>query len=215
MAAIDFPNSPSTNDTFTVGGKTYVYDGTAWVLSGNGYVARSLVDAKGDILTATADNTVARLAVGTNDHVLTADSAVANGVKWAAVSVGTSNITNNAVTQEKLADRVVGSAEMDNLTLNAQTGTTYTLVLTDAHKLVTLNNASPITLTIPTNASVAFETGDQVNLLQLGAGQVTIGGAGVTLRSEGSKLKIKGQYALVTVVKINTDEWVVLGNTAA
>ena len=103
-----------------------------------------------------------------------------------------------------------------NLDYNAQTGTTYTLALTDAGKLVTLNNASAITLTVPANSSVAFSVGDQINLLQLGAGQVTVAGAGgVTIRSEGSKLKLKGQYATATCVKIDTDEWVLLGNTAA
>ena len=188
---------------------------------------------KGDLLVTTG-SVLNRLAVGTNDHVLTADSAATNGVKWAQVAAGglasdavttakildsnvtTAKIADNAVTQAKLADRVVGSAEYDSLSLNAQTGTTYTLVLADAHKVVTLSNASPITLTIPTEASVAFEVGDQVNLLQLGAGQVTVAGAsGVTIRSEGSKLKIKAQYGLVTLVKIAADEWVLLGNTAA
>jgi urease beta subunit len=124
-------------------------------------------------------------------------------------------IASDAVTQAKIADRAVGSAELDNLTLNAQTGTSYTLVLTDAHKLVTLSNASGITLTIPTNSSVAFDIGDQVNIVQLGAGQVTVGGAGVTLRSQGSKLKLNGIYSAATLLKINTDEWVLVGNTAA
>jgi hypothetical protein len=177
---------------------------------------------KGDLLVTTG-SALNRLAVGANDTVLAADSSYANGVAWKQIpaaglatdSVITAKIQDNAVTQAKLADRVVGSAEYDNMTLNAQTGTSYTLVLADAHKLVTLSNASAITLTIPTNASVAFEIGDQVNLLQLGAGQVTVGGAGVTIRSEGSKLKLKGQYAAATCVKIGTDEWVLLGNTAA
>jgi hypothetical protein len=102
-----------------------------------------------------------------------------------------------------------------NLTLNAQTGTTYTLVLTDSAKVVTLSNASAITLTVPTNASVAFAIGAQVNLVQLGAGQVTVSGAGVTLRSQGSKLKLNGQYSAATLLKIATDEWVLVGNTAA
>jgi Tfp pilus assembly protein PilW len=103
-----------------------------------------------------------------------------------------------------------------NLDFNPQTGTTYTLVLADAGKLVSLTNASSITLTIPTNTSVAFSIGDQVNLYQGGTGQVTVAGAGgVTLRSQGSKTKMFGQYSLATLLKIGTDEWVLLGNTAA
>ena len=127
-------------------------------------------------------------------------------------SGGSLTIANNAITQAKIADRAVGSAELDNLTLNAQSGTTYTLALTDAHKLVTFSASASTTLTIPTNSSVAFDIGDQVNILQLGAGQITISGAGVTIRSEGSKTKTRGQYALATLIKIGTDEWVLIGN---
>ena len=124
-------------------------------------------------------------------------------------------IASDAVTQAKIADRAVGSTELTNLSLNAQTGTTYTLALSDAQKLVTLTNASAITLTVPTNSSVAFTIGDQVNIVQLGAGQVTVGGAGVTLRSQGSKLKLNGIYSAATLIKIDTNEWVLVGNTAA
>jgi hypothetical protein len=188
---------------------------------------------KGDLL-ATDGSALNRLAVGTNDYVLKADSSATNGVAWgqiAAAGIATdavitakiqdsavtaAKIADNAVTQAKLADRAVGSAELDNLTLNAQTGTTYTLVLTDANKFITLSNASAITLTVPPNSSVAFETGDQVNLMQLGAGQVTItAGSGVTIRSAGSKLKTNAQYAVATLVKIDTDTWVAVGNLAA
>lgn len=97
---------------------------------------------------------------------------------------------------------------------NAQTGTTYTLVLTDAAKLITLTNAAAITLTVPTNASVAFPIGTQILLYQGGAGQVTISSS-ATLRSEGSKLKITGQYGLAGLVKVATDEWVAFGNLSA
>lgn len=144
-----------------------------------------------------------------------ATSAVSSD-KIASNSITEVKIADNAVTQAKLADRAVGSAELDNLTLNAQVGTTYSLILTDAHKLVTLNNAASITATVPTNATVAFEVGDQVNLLQLGVGQVTVAGAvGVTIRSQGSKLKLNGQYSAATLVKIAENEWVLIGNTAA
>jgi len=98
---------------------------------------------------------------------------------------------------------------------NAQTGTSYTLVLTDVAKVISLTNAAAITLTVPTNATVAFPTGTQILLYQGGAGQVTVGGAGVTLRSQGAKLKTNGQYAVAGLLKVDTDEWVVFGNTAA
>jgi hypothetical protein len=60
-------------------------------------IVQSLVDAKGDLLVASADNTVTRLAVGANDFVLTADTGATNGVKWAAVSGGGGSIGLEAV----------------------------------------------------------------------------------------------------------------------
>jgi hypothetical protein len=56
----------------------------------------TIVDAKGDIIAATAADTVARLAVGANDTVLTADSTAATGMKWAAVSGGAGNLAQIA-----------------------------------------------------------------------------------------------------------------------
>lgn len=84
--AIDFPNSPSVNDSFTVGNRTWIWDGTTWELltTASDPIQKTIVDAKGDLIVATADNTPARLAVGTNGYVLTADSTETSGVKWAA-----------------------------------------------------------------------------------------------------------------------------------
>ena len=99
---------------------------------------------------------------------------------------------------------------------NAQTGTTYTLALTDLGKLVELNNASPITLTVPTNASVAFPVGSRIDLLQTGAGQVTVAAAGgVTLNSSDSKVKLKTQWSAATLIKRATDAWVLVGEIVA
>jgi hypothetical protein len=53
-----------------------------------GAIANTLVDAKGDLLTATAADTPARLAVGTNGQILTVDSSTATGVKWATPAGG-------------------------------------------------------------------------------------------------------------------------------
>lgn len=92
-------------------------------------------------------------------------------------------------------------------TINAQTGTTYTLVLTDASKLVTLSNAAAIALTVPTNASVAFPIWTQVDITQQGAGAVTISGAWTTLNSKWAALTTNWQFVWATLVKIGTDEW--------
>jgi len=113
-----------------------------------------------------------------------------------------------AVQQNALATAMVA--------INAQTGTSYTTVLGDDGKLVTLDNAAAIALTIPPNGTVAYGIGTQINIMQLGAGQVTITpGAGVTIRSAGSKLKTNAQYAVATCVKIATDTWVAVGNLSA
>ena len=146
----------------------------------------SVLTTKGDIL-ATDGSALSRLAVGLDRKVLVADSAQANGLDWDYPS---------------------------DLTLNTQTGTTYTLVLTDSGKFVTCSNGSAITVTVPTNAVAAFAIGTQVNIVQLGAGQVTFTSS-ATIRSQGSKLKLNGQYSAATLVKIGTDEWVLVGNTAA
>jgi hypothetical protein len=126
-----------------------------------------------------------------------------------------------AVRETFSSGQVLTAAECTNLAiamiaLNAQTGTSYTTVLGDDGKLITLDNASAITLTIPPNGTVAYGIGTQLNIMQLGAGQVTITpGAGVTIRSAGSKLKSKEQYAVATCVKIASDTWVAVGNLSA
>ena len=126
-----------------------------------------------------------------------------------------------ATRQSFTASQVLTAAEQNALAtamiaINAQTGTTYTTVLADDGKLITCDNAASIALTIPPNSSVAYGIGTQINIMQLGAGTVTItAGAGVTLRSDGSKLKTNAQYAVATCAKIATDTWVVVGNLKA
>jgi hypothetical protein len=98
-------------------------------------------------------------------------------------------------------------------TFNAQTGTTYTLALSDAGKLVTLSNASGITLTVPTNASVAFPTGSRVDIAQLGAGQVTVvGAAGVDVEAKDGNDKLFGQYSAATLIYLGSDDWLMIGD---
>lgn len=103
------------------------------------------------------------------------------------------------------------------LTINAQTGTTYTFVLTDANNtLVTASNGSAQTYTIPLNSSVAYPVGSQINIIAIGTGQVTIQGAsGVTVASIGATStapKLRVQYSPASLIKVATDTWYVIGD---
>ncbi|MEM9449960.1 MAG: hypothetical protein AAGA75_15655 [Cyanobacteria bacterium P01_E01_bin.6] len=103
-----------------------------------------------------------------------------------------------------------------DLLINDQTGTTYTLALADRGKLVELNNASAITLTVPPNSSVAFPVGTQIMLRQKGAGQVTVvGGSGVSIQSSGAKAKSGAQHGPMALVKVASDVWWLFGELTA
>jgi hypothetical protein len=70
-------------------------------------------------------------------------------------------------------------------------------------------------LTVPANSSVAFEIGTAIDVLQTGASQVTIvADTGVTVNSTPG-LKLRTQWSSATLVKRNTDTWVVLGDLSA
>lgn len=91
--------------------------------------------------------------------------------------------------------------------LNDQTGTSYTLILTDAGKTVTLNNAAAVTVTIPTNASVAYETGTTISLTNKGAGVVTVSPAGGVTLNNAVTL---AQHSTASIQKLDTNTWVMV-----
>jgi hypothetical protein len=96
------------------------------------------------------------------------------------------------------------NAAFNQLTINAQTGTTYTFILTDQGGLVTASNASASTYTVPANATVAYATGTRIELLNIGAGAVTLSpAAGVTLTGTTTVL----QNGRVFLVKQATNTW--------
>jgi hypothetical protein len=97
--------------------------------------------------------------------------------------------------------------------INAQTGTTYTLVSGDLNDLVTLSNASAITLTVPPSV---FSANDVINIAQIGVGQVTFAqGAGVTITSTGataSAPKLRAQYSTASVICTASNTFLVVGD---
>lgn len=165
------------------------------------YVGKSVLNAKGSLIAASAASTPANVAVGSNDTVLVADSTQTAGVKWATLTAA--------------QIPTLSSAKVPTLDTNSQTGN-YTLVLGDAGKTILMGSGSAQTLTIPLNSSVAFPTGTKIDIVQTGAGQADVAGtAGVTLNSDASKKKINVQYGAATIIKTATDTWVLIGNLKA
>jgi hypothetical protein len=136
---------------------------------------------------------------------------------------------NTAVTNADLAS-LAGTETLTNKTLtapiitnsiNTQTGTTYTTVAGDAAALITLNNGSAITVSIPTNATTAYAVGTQINFAWItGAGQPTITAATpgtTTILSTGATStspKLRVANSVATAIKIDTDKWLVTGDLA-
>lgn len=90
----------------------------------------------------------------------------------------------------------------------------YTLVLADAGKLIRCNKATVMSITIPTNAASAYSIGQRIDIMQYGAGQVTIvGDTGVTLRATPTA-KLRATYSTASIIKIATNEWVLAGDLA-
>lgn len=160
---------------------------TTGVATADAAVPESVVTAKADLLVGASSGVVDNLAVGTNGQVLTADSTQTLGVKWA---------TPTDV----------------NLTLNAQTGTTYTLVAGDVNKLVTLSNASAVTVTVPNGV---FTAGQQINLQSIGVGQTTVASDGTTTITSTPGLKIRAQYSAATLICTGTNTFTLIGDLSA
>jgi hypothetical protein len=106
--------------------------------------------------------------------------------------------------------------EQDDSTLafNAQTGTTYTLVLTDSqNKLVTTSNASAITVTVPPSI---FSAGNTINLQSIGVGLTTFAaGAGVTITSTGASAAapiLRARYSACTIICTASNVFTIVGD---
>ena len=86
-------------------------------------------------------------------------------------------------------------------------------MLGDAGYLTPFNRATAQTITVPTNASVAYATGTVLGWYQYGAGQLTFAGAGGVTVRQASSLTSRAQYSQGTLTKIGTDEWILSGDT--
>jgi hypothetical protein len=162
---------------------------TTGVATANAAIPATVVDAKGDLIAATAADAVARVAVGTNGQVLTADSSQAAGIKWSTPTT------------------------LD-LTINAKTAD-YTFVANDINKLITMSSASTTTFTVPNGV---FTTGQQINIQGIGAGLVQIRNDGTTVLTSNAATagapNLRAQYSAATIVCTSSNNFTVIGDLA-
>jgi hypothetical protein len=193
----------STNPTLAAGEWGFESD-TGKVKIGNG---------------STAWNSLGYTGAGDIEGV-TAGTGISGGGTSGTVTVSIdTSVTADLTTAQTLTNKTLTDPKI-NLALNAQTGTTYTFVLTDNGRLVTASNAAAQTYSIPTNASVAYPIGTQINIIQIGAGQVTINAVTsgtTTISSTGATAtapKLRAQFSSATCIKASTDLWYVVGDIA-
>jgi hypothetical protein len=142
---------------------------------------------------------------------------VYDGSAW--VSIGASGDITGVTTgtDSGLSGGVTsGTANLKlKLEFDAETGTTYTLVAGNLNQLVTLNNSSAITVTVPPSV---FSAGDQIHCQQIGTGQVSFAqGAGVTITSTGataSAPKLRARYSACTIICTASNTFTVVGDLA-
>ena len=267
---------------------TSLTTGTIWVdkdatdITANPFIPTATINAKGDLLAGSANDSITVLSASTNGYVLITDSSTTSGLTWAnsaastqtltnkSISLGSNTVTstlaqlNTAISDADVAS-LAGTETLTNKTLTApiissisNTGTitlptstdtlvgrdttdtltnktltdakinlgfdaetaSYTAVLANNSQVVTMNNASANTFSIPTNASVAFPIGTQINVLQIGAGQTTIQAVTsgtTTLLSTGATAaapKLRARYSMATCIKTATDNWYIVGDIA-
>lgn len=181
-----YADTTASNVTYTVFG-TEMYASSGDVSVG-GSILDSIVDAKGDLIVGSADNSVARFGVGADGYALVADSSTLSGLRW------------------------------DNLraqTVSLKSGATHTLALEDSSEILEFTNAGGCQITIPTNASVNFPVGAQITLVQAAAGPIEVVAAGgVTLNSKQGYRVSAFQWVGLVLYQREVDSWVLLGDLA-
>lgn len=223
--------TPSDNVT-SVNGDTWVLTGFAKMAIASVWTAiQSFLGAIGATVVKYTTDTDSASGFGYNDWIN-------NNYPVACASVGAGagdagwdpfyevKVPNQATTWGVLETKIKVKKDVVEITdqmqckwgmlTNAQTGTSYTLVIGDAGKLVTMDNASSNTLTIPPNSSVAFKVWATIFVEQEGAGQTTIAPwSGVTIESANDEKKIGAQYGGVYLRKKATDTRALVGNLTA
>jgi hypothetical protein len=143
---------------------------------------------------------------------VTAGTGLSGGGTSGAVSLAIDTaVTADLTTAQTLTNKTLTAPKI-NLSFNAQTGTTYTLVAADSGKLVTTSNASAVVVTIPAGV---FAAGEQINIQSIGVGLTTISGGSVTITSTGASASapiLRARYSACTIICTASNVFTVIGD---
>ena len=102
-----------------------------------------------------------------------------------------------------------------DLSINPQT-TAYTIALSDVGKVVTINSTSNLALTVPKNSVTAFPVGSQITIIRKNTGNVTITPVDGDVTINGTPgLILRARYSAATLIKLDTNEWIAVGDVSA
>ena len=214
----------STDITFRYNGTSWVQWGASSILqNGNRLAATMTIGTNDNFAVTFKTNNLTRFSIGTNtiiNYLVTRfNSETANTLVYLDSSKNLKSLSTATypdITELSYLKGATSSVQSQlnaksplNVTLERKTSN-YTLVASDNTKLIEMNVATANTLTINTGL---FSAGNQVLISQYGAGQTSfVAGAGMTLRSDGGKLKIGTQYSLATLIFISATEAYLTGN---
>lgn len=181
-------------------------------ISGTLTLATKTVTLGGNFETSGAYNSVLTLTGATNVTLPTTGTL--------ATLAGSETLSNKTLTAPALTgtvtaeDLTITGVLRNTVTPNSQADS-YTLVLTDRGKMVECTKATANNLTVPLNSSVAFPIGTVIDILQTGAGQVTVVATGGVTINATPGLKLRAQWSAATLIKRATDTWVLIGDLSA
>ena len=163
--------------------------------------------AVGDIIPITDVSDTTGSAQGTTKKVTVANLVAAAPVQTVAGRTGSVTIDAGDLTDGDFGGTAILGFDA---TLNDKTDS-YTLLASDAGKVVVLNKGSAVNLTVPASLGAGFTC----SVVQKGAGQVTFVASSTTINNRQSHTKIAGQHGVATLVSTATDVFVLAGDTAS
>ena len=164
--------------------------------------------AVGDIIPITDVQDTTGSAQGTTKKVTVANLVAAAPVQSVAGRTGTVTVDAGDLTDGDFGGTAILGFDA---TLNDQTGTAYTILASDAGKVITCNNGSAVTVTVPASLGAGFTC----SVVQKGAGQVTFAASSTTINNRQTHTKIAGQHGVATLVSTASDVFVLAGDTAS